>query len=83
MLALGKVPPRTHDLIVLQKVVGGIDERSRHLEEYCLALSDYAVAPRYPGWEDLVGNVDIDLAIGSAKAVLGSVLVWLELIDTP
>ena len=83
ILALGKVPPRTHDLVVLQKTLGGVDERSQRLEGHCLALTDYAVAPRYPGWEDLAGNIDIDLVLGSAKAVLEQVLLSLKLISTP
>lgn len=83
ILALGSVPPRTHDLVVLQKALDRMDERNHHLEGFCLALSDYAVAPRYPGWEDLVGNVDIDCVLESARAVLDHVLVWLKLTDTP
>jgi hypothetical protein len=55
--------------------------RSQKLEGYCLALTDFAVAPRYPGWEDLAGNVDIDHVLESARAVLDYVLVWLKLTD--
>jgi hypothetical protein len=36
-----------------------MDDGSKPLEGFCLALTDYAVAPRYPGWEDLVWEVDI------------------------
>jgi HEPN domain-containing protein len=82
ILALGEVPPRTHDLVVLQKTLGGMGERNQDLEGFCLALSDYAVAPRYPGWEDLVGNVDVDCVLRSARAVLDYVLVWLKLTGT-
>jgi HEPN domain-containing protein len=82
ILAHGEVPPRTHDLVVLQKTLSGMDDRSQHLRGFCLTLTDYAVAPRYPGWEDLVGNVDIDCVLESAKAVLDHVLAWLKLTDT-
>jgi hypothetical protein len=46
-----------------------------------MALTDYAVAPRYPGWEDLVGRVDIDGVLRNAAAVLDHVRVWLNLTD--
>ena len=76
------VPPRTHDLVILQKTLSEIEERSQHLEGICITLTDYAVAPRYPGWEDLVGNVDIDCVLGSARAVLEHALLWLKLAGT-
>jgi HEPN domain-containing protein len=81
ILALGQVPPRTHDLVVLQQALTKLDIRGTVLQGYCLALSDYAVAPRYPGWEDLVGNVDIGGVVNSASAVLDHVELWLDLKD--
>jgi HEPN domain-containing protein len=83
MLALGELPPRTHDLTVLQQALAGMDDSNRRLEGFCLALTDYAVAPRYPGWEDLVGTVDIDHVLESARCVLDHVLVRLELTSSP
>jgi hypothetical protein len=58
-----------------------LEKRGQMLQGYCLALTDYAVAPRYPGWEDLVGRVDIDVVLGNASAVLDHVRVWLDLTD--
>ena len=79
ILALGQVPSRTHDLTVLQKALAETDNSSKALEGFCLALTDYAVAPRYPGWEDLVGEVDIDHVIESARSIHDYVLIRLEL----
>jgi len=79
ILALGQLPPRTHDLIVLQQAVSPLDDKGKEIREYCLTLTDYAVAPRYPGWEDLVGNVDIDGVLRSASAILNDVIHRLNL----
>ena len=73
MLSLGQLPPRTHDLIVLQQALSRLDQRGNVLQEYCVGLTDFAVAPRYLGWEDLVGTVDIDGALRSASAILNHV----------
>jgi HEPN domain-containing protein len=79
ILALRQAPPRTHDLVVLQQALTKLDGRGAVFQGFCLALSDYAVAPRYPGWEDLVGTVDIGAVITSASAVLDHVEIWLGL----
>jgi HEPN domain-containing protein len=79
ILALGQVPSRTHDLTVLQKALAEMDNGSKALEGFCLALTDYAVAPRYPGWEDLVGEIDIDRVLESARSIHDYVLIRLEL----
>ena len=34
ILALGEIPPRTHDLVVLQQAVRGMDKRTDDLESY-------------------------------------------------
>ena len=81
ILALGQAPPRTHDLVVLQQALTKLDDRGAVLQGYCLDLSDYAVAPRYPGWEDLVATVDINGVLSSASAVLDHVRLWLDLKD--
>jgi HEPN domain-containing protein len=83
ILALGEVPPRTHDLTVLQKALVRLDASSKRLEEFCLALTDYAVAPRYPGWEDLAGEIEIDCVLESSKSVLDHVIARLELTNIP
>jgi len=85
ILAHGQIPPRTHDLIVLQRVVQeshGIAAESQLLERFCVGLTDYGVAPRYPGWEDLVGNVDLAEVVKAAKAVLDRALAWLNLTES-
>lgn len=79
LLAFGVAPPRTHDLVVLQRAALKLDKRTGDLEPSCLLLSDYAVAPRYPGWEDLVGTVDVKSVLDAAKGVLDRVLVCLNL----
>ena len=81
ILALGQAPPRTHDLVVLQQALTKLDGRSAVFQGFCLALSDYAVAPRYPGWEDLVGTVDIGAVISFASAVHDHVGILLGLKD--
>jgi HEPN domain-containing protein len=83
ILALGQVPSRTHDLTVLHKALAEIDESSVPLQEFCLALTDYAVAPRYPGWEDLVGEVDIDRVLESARSIRDYVFIRLKLKSDP
>jgi HEPN domain-containing protein len=81
ILALGQAPPRTHDLVVLQQALTKLDGRGAVFHGFCLALSDYAVAPRYPGWEDLVGTVDIGAVISFASAVLDHAGILLGLKD--
>jgi HEPN domain-containing protein len=81
ILALGEAPPRTHDLVVIEQALCRLENRGQVLQGYCLALTDYAVAPRYPGWEDLVGNLDIDGVLRSASAVLDHIRAWLRLTD--
>jgi len=81
ILALGETPPRTHDLVVLHHAVRGLDKTIHDLEGFCLELADYAVAPRYPGWEDLVGTVDIKDVLEAANTVLDRVLRRLDLTD--
>lgn len=81
ILALGEVPPRTHDLVVLQQALCRLEKRGQVLQGYCSALTDFAVAPRYPGWEDLVGRVDFDGVLRNASSVLEHVSAWLNLTD--
>jgi hypothetical protein len=65
----------------LLQAITKLDDRGAVFQGYCLALSDYAVAPRYPGWEDFVGTVDIAGVLSSASAVLDHVGLWLDLKD--
>jgi HEPN domain-containing protein len=79
ILALGETPPRSHDLVLLQKNLREIDDTIDYFETNCLVLADYAVSPRYPGWEDLVGIVDLMEIRKAAEAILSRVLARLGL----
>ena len=76
ILELGDVPPQAHDLLVLLKTISRLGQVTDDLETFCLVLTDFAVAPRYPGWEDVIGNVDIE-------AVLECLLARLDLSGPP
>lgn len=82
ILGLGDVPPRTHDLMVLLRTISRIERKTHDLERFCLVLTDYAVAPRYPGWEDVVGEVNLDDVLEAAMGVLDRVLARLGLTET-
>ena len=82
-MRLAKCRLATHDLTVLQKAITEMDNSSKPLEGFCLALTDYAVAPRYPGWEDLVGEVDIGRVLESAGSIRDYVLIRLKLKSAP
>jgi len=60
-----------------------MDDISKPLEGFCLALTDYAVAPRYPGCENLVGEADIDRVLESARLILDYVLIRPKLTSPP
>ena len=83
ILALGEDPPRTHDLLILIRVLNRLTSQSHRLEDSCVALTDYAVAPRYPGWEDLAGKVDLEGILESAKSVLDFAFIQLDLMSEP
>ena len=83
ILSVGTEPPRTHDLVVLLQVLSQMDPERPEIQQYCLEITDYAVAPRYPGWENLVGNVDLPGALRSASAILEYVKRRLGHIDRP
>jgi HEPN domain-containing protein len=83
ILALGEDPPRTNDLLVLIRTLNRSSAQSPRLEDSCVALTDYAVAPRYPGWEDLTGKVDLGSILESSKSVLDFALIQLDLVSGP
>ena len=70
LLASGRLPPRTHDLVLIHRTIVEIAPHMADLEPHCLQLTDYAVAPRYPGWEDVAGSVDMLGVIESARTIL-------------
>jgi HEPN domain-containing protein len=70
ILSYGQAPPRTHDLVILLQALSQLDPDSLQIQQHCLELTDYAVAPRYPGWENLVGEVDLHGVLRFAAAIL-------------
>ena len=83
LLAKGRLPGRTHDLALIHRTIVEFAPHLADLESHCLELTDYAVAPRYPGWEDVVGAVDILRVIGSAATILERVIGELGLFKVP
>ena len=70
LLANGRLPTRMHDLAFIHQTIVEIAPHMANLEPQCLQLTDYAVAPRYPGWEDVVGAVEKLAVIESATTIL-------------
>lgn len=67
LLASGIEPPRTHDLGFLLETLEAVRPIPDGLKEVCAVLADYGVAPRYPGWEDEVGSVDLDEVLRTTR----------------
>jgi hypothetical protein len=65
--------------MVLLNSISRFEEPPVDLEHSCLALTDYGVAPRYPGWEDVAGDIDLDAVLDASKSVLAEVLARLDL----
>lgn len=77
--APGNEPPRSHDLGVL---VEALEEQQVFPADVISAarlLADFGVAPRYPGWEDAVGHVDLPVVLRAARKVLEFVFARLGL----
>ena len=77
LLAAGRVPDRTHDLTVLLLALASVPGLPPDLDASCEVLSDFGVAPRYPGWEEIAGDVDHDVVLGHARKILRSIEEWL------
>jgi HEPN domain-containing protein len=82
LLRLDQVPPRTHDLVWILQTIIAIEPDMAAVEYECMILTDYAVAPRYPGWEDVTGAVDLPEVIKSAAMILKRVMIKLGLNPT-
>ncbi len=78
LLSAGRVPDRTHDLTVLLVALAGISGLPPDLDESCEVLSDFGVSPRYPGWEEIAGDVEPAVVIGHARKILQSIEDWLK-----
>lgn len=48
LVSAGIFPPRTHDLIALLKSCVDVDVAFLVLQNDCIALTQYGIAPRYP-----------------------------------
>jgi len=70
MLALGLEALRTHDLDLLLASLEETDPGWKALQEMCESLADFAVAPRYPGWEETAPDIKPQDAINNATFVV-------------
>src|SRR4029079_13684266 len=52
------LPPRTHDLLTLVTEAAAFDAGLKRLEQDCQALTDFAVAARYPSERGEPGEED-------------------------
>jgi len=68
------VVPRTHDLEILAELLSGRHPDVSSLDAACALLSDFGVAPRYPGWEPAVGSIDVPGVLAAAEKVLSWVV---------
>jgi HEPN domain-containing protein len=68
-VALGRRPPRTHNLVTLFESLPG-DTLVPEDVRACAALSGYAVAVRYPDEAEDVSPIDYRRALSQAAAVL-------------
>ncbi|MAE71974.1 MAG: hypothetical protein CME06_16095 [Gemmatimonadetes bacterium] len=76
----GQQPQRTHDLEALWARLPDSDRQSLAVDEDDLELlSQMAVAPRYPGWDDEFDDRDtIEHAVAVARLVYQAVAKCLE-----
>ena len=70
LLAKGVETPRTHDLERLLEGLPDSLSRSEILNDDCTLLTDFGVAPRYPGWEPVSGVFQVEDVIAAARRVL-------------
>jgi HEPN domain-containing protein len=73
LVSRGMSSIRTHDLGLLLDQLALADASWDEIRGYCEDLSDFAVAPRYPGWEIVVAGVDQNEAVSQASAILRTV----------
>ena len=71
-------PPRTHDLVVLCKLCGEVDEEYLNLIDYCIGLTPYGVQARYPSEMEINEN-DMMNALDDSRALCDMVDRMLSL----
>ena len=73
----GEEVPKTHDLILLNRICCKFDEDFKKIEDDCLMLTDYSVNVRYPFHIDL-NESDAKIAIEKAKIIKIFILSKIE-----
>ena len=70
LIATNVDPSRTHDLERLLEEPPNSVSVSMQLALDCSLLTDFGVAPRYPGWEPVSGVIEIDEVLAAARRSL-------------
>lgn len=70
LLAQGADVPRNHDLELLLGAVSGVLPSVETLSQDCTLLTDFGVAPRYPGWEPVSGVIEVGEVLAAARRLL-------------
>lgn len=70
LLAQGGEAPRTHDLERLLGAVSAVLPSVETLTRDCTLLTDFGVAPRYPGWEPVSGVIELEEVLVAARRML-------------
>lgn len=70
LIATNVEPSRTHDLERLLEELPNSVPVSTQLALDCSLLTDFGVAPRYPGWEPVSGVIEIDEVLAAARRSL-------------
>ena len=78
LLSAGCEVPRTHDLPRLLDELVESDGRWEAIRLPAEALSDFAVAPRYPEWELTYPTADPGKAVDDAATILAFVIATLR-----
>lgn len=81
LLAIGIDPPRDHDLTRLARRLAGVGRVIDPDDDRLAALSQYAVAPRYPGFPDERADEDLPGFVafaGEAEALVTAALARLD-----
>ena len=79
LLAQGAEAPRTHDLERLLGTVSSFPRTVETLTRDCTLLSDFGVAPRYPGWGPVSGVIELDEVLAAARRMIE----WAQLATAP
>jgi HEPN domain-containing protein len=79
LITHGTPPPRIHDLPPLLELCAEAGVSLAHLEDDCIELTRYGVAPRYPGLPGDVTEADGKEAVAAARRIRGAVRPLLGL----